>query len=84
MDDELRITLIATGFETAATKRKPYVAGRKPTRELDSKTIAFPQQKTRDTNTREEQPVRREPSYDPEDLEVPTFLRKRIQRRRVS
>ena len=86
LDEELRITLIATGFEAAAVKRKPYVAGRKPQREVDSsKTIAFPQQKAREAPPREEQqPARREPVYDPEDLEVPTFLRKRIQRRRVS
>ena len=81
LDDELRMTLIATGFE-AATKRKPYVAGRKP-RDLDSKTIAFPEQKARENFAREEQP-RSEPVYDPEDLEVPTFLRKRMQKRRVS
>ena len=81
LDEELRMTLIATGFE-AATKRKPYVAGKK-TRDIDSKTIAFPQKKARESQTREEQP-RPEPSYDPEDLEVPTFLRKRMQKRRVS
>ena len=81
LDEELRMTLIATGFE-AATKRKPYVAGKK-TRDIDSKTIAFPQKKARESQPREEQP-RPEPSYDPEDLEVPTFLRKRMQKRRVS
>ncbi len=81
LDEELRITLIATGFE-AATKRKPYVAGRK-TQDLDSKTIAFPRQVVRDTPSRDDEP-RREPAYDPEDLEVPTFLRKRMQKRRVS
>jgi cell division protein FtsZ len=90
LDEELRITLIATGFDTAS-KRKPYVAGKKPTRELDSKTIAFPQKKARENYAREEQPQpqpqsqpRPEPVYDPEDLEVPTFLRKRMQKRRVS
>jgi len=84
LDDELRITLIATGFEAAAVKRKPRVAGRKPQRELDSKTIAFPQQKARETSVAREESSRRDPVYDPEDLEVPTFLRKRIQNRRVS
>jgi cell division protein FtsZ len=81
LDDELRITLIATGFEAVA-KRKPYVAGRRA-RNVDSKTIAFPQQKVREAPIREESP-RPEPVYDPEDLEVPTFLRKRMQNRRVS
>jgi cell division protein FtsZ len=94
LEDELRITLIATGFESAVQRQQPYVAGvnRKPVREpeLDSKTIAFPQQKVRETYaTREplpprEEPPRPEPAYDPDDLEVPTFLRKRIQKRRVS
>jgi cell division protein FtsZ len=82
LDEELRITLIATGFETVAVKRRPFVAGKK-TKETDTKMIAFPQQKVRESYTHEEQP-RREPVYDPEDLEVPTFLRKRMQKRRVS
>lgn len=90
LDEELRITLIATGFEEAATKRKPVVAGTtKPAPEpvSDSKTIAFPQRKVRENYAREETPQpapRPEPAYDPEDLEVPTFLRKRMQKRRVS
>jgi cell division protein FtsZ len=95
LEDELRITLIATGFDTAVQRSKPIVATKKPLREAspDSKTIAFPQPKARETYTREEsvraepirpEPVRPEPTYDPEDLEVPTFLRKRLQKRRVS
>jgi cell division protein FtsZ len=95
LEDELRITLIATGFDTAVQRSKPIVATKKPLREAspDSKTIAFPQPKARETYTREEpvraepirpEPVRPEPAYDPEDLEVPTFLRKRLQKRRVS
>jgi cell division protein FtsZ len=97
LDEELRITLIATGFDAAEAKRRPTtVAGgvRKPQpqpRELDSKTIAFPQQKARDNSQpvapREEavaSSMRQEPTYDPEDLEVPSFIRKRIQRRHVS
>jgi cell division protein FtsZ len=85
MDEELRITLIATGFEAAASKRKPVVAGRKlqPQREPDSKTIAFPQQKVRETNTHDG-PASQEIDYDPEDMTVPAFIRKRIQRRRIS
>jgi cell division protein FtsZ len=95
LEDELRITLIATGFDTAVQRSKPIVATKKPLREAspDSKTIAFPQPKAREPYTREEpvraepirpEPVRPEPTYDPEDLEVPTFLRKRLQKRRVS
>ena len=87
LDEELRITLIATGFESAA-KRKPYVAGKRLVKEPadSSKMIEFPQQKVRDAAPafgQAEQP-RSEPAYDPEDLEVPTFLRKRMQKRRVS
>lgn len=94
LDEELRITLIATGFEDVAARRTPVVAGTgRPAPESisDSKTIAFPQRKARESYAREEapQPVaqpapRPEPAYDPEDLEVPTFLRKRMQKRRVS
>jgi cell division protein FtsZ len=81
--DELRITLIATGFDAVA-QRKPYVAGKRKEEPITStKTIAFPQPpKAREPITREE--PRRETNYDPEDLEVPTFLRKRMQNRRVS
>ena len=80
MAEQLRITLIATGFDAAA-ERKPYVAGR---RQEDRKTIAFPKAKIKEPAERLE-PAQEEPTYDPEDLEVPTFLRKRIQnRRRVS
>jgi cell division protein FtsZ len=81
LTEELRITLIATGFE-AAVQRKPFVTGKRRDT-VDTKTIAFPQSKVRESRPREEQP-RREPVYDPEDLEVPTFLRKRIQNRRAS
>jgi cell division protein FtsZ len=80
LTDELRITLIATGFESSA-RRKPFVAGKR--REPESKTIAFPRSKVREANSREEKP-QREPVYDPEDLEVPTFLRRRVQGRRIS
>jgi cell division protein FtsZ len=85
LTDELRITLIATGFDSAA-QRRPYVAGkRKEETTPSTKTIAFPQPpKARETTYTREEPVRREPAYDPEDLEVPTFLRKRLQNRRVS
>ena len=82
LDDELHITLIATGFETAV-QRKPYVAGRR--RDTDGKTIAFPQPKIRDTAPRDEnEKSRPDKAYDPEDLEIPTFLRKRLQNRRAS
>jgi cell division protein FtsZ len=77
--DELRITLIATGFDAVA-QRRPYVAKR---RDRESKTIAFPQAKVKETYGRMESP-HQEPVYDPEDLEVPAFLRKRMQKRRAS
>lgn len=82
LTDELRITLIATGFDAVA-QRRPYLAKRNE----DSKTIAFPQVKVKENyNSRTEQPAaqRDEPVYDPDDLEVPAFLRKRVQKRRAS
>lgn len=88
LTDELRITLIATGFDAVA-QRRPYVAAggsissSSVRRELDSKTIAFPQPKVKESFAREA-PSRGETVYDPEDLEVPTFLRKRMQKRQAS
>jgi cell division protein FtsZ len=83
LGEELRITLIATGFD-AATQRKPYVAGKRKDPAIEAKTIAFPQPAAKPREVSTPEPLRREPVYDPEDLEVPTFLRKRMQGRRVS
>lgn len=81
LTDELRITLIATGFGATAEQQKPTTVSRKG----DSKTIAFPRPKVASSYEIEERVASRpEPAYDPEDLEVPTFLRKRMQRRRAS
>jgi cell division protein FtsZ len=85
LSDELRITLIATGFDGAVRQQQqPRTNGR--VREAgESKTIAFPQSKVKESAyQRAEEPTHQETGYDPEDLEVPTFLRKRLQRRRVS
>lgn len=68
MDGELRVTVIATGFEMAAEARKPVAntAGNYPSavahHERSDKTVPFP--------------VR---TYNPDDLEIPAFLRKRQQ-----
>jgi cell division protein FtsZ len=82
LSDELRITLIATGFDAVA-QRRPYVAKRY---EGDAKTIVFPQAKVKETHGHGRslpQPAQfDEPVYDPEDLEVPAFLRKRMQQKR--
>ncbi|MDX1520625.1 MAG: cell division protein FtsZ, partial [Anaerolineae bacterium] len=74
MSDSLRITLIATGFDAVA-QRKPYVAGR---RTDERKMISFPRAKIKESSDLAD-PIS-EPAYDPEDLEVPTFLRKRQRR----
>jgi cell division protein FtsZ len=85
LTDELRITLIATGFDSIA-QRRPYVAGIK--RQGESKTIAFPQVKVVTKEGTYNRPVAPQPqpetAYDPDDLEVPAFLRKRMQNRRAS
>jgi cell division protein FtsZ len=80
LSDELRITLIATGFDAVA-QRRPYVAGKR--RDGQAKTIAFPQAKVKEAYGRTES-SRQEPVYDPDDLEVPAFLRKRLQKSRAS
>lgn len=82
LTDELHITLIATGFDAIEEKKLPHSDGSR--KASDSKTIAFPQPKSPDTAPETERAPRKSPAYDPEDLEVPTFLRKRIQRRRAS
>jgi cell division protein FtsZ len=79
LTDELRITLIATGFDAVA-QRRPYVAGKR--RDGQSKTIAFPQSKIKETPGRTQ--PHQDTVYDPDDLEVPAFLRKRMQKRRAS
>jgi len=78
LTDELRITLIATGFDAVA-QRRPYVAKR---RDGDAKTIVFPQVKVKESHGRPQPARLDEPAYDPEDLEVPAFLRKRMQQKR--
>ena len=66
MDDEVQITVIATGFEVAAQARKPVSSARSfpaaVAHERSDKTVPFP--------------VR---TYNPDDLEIPAFLRKRQQ-----
>jgi cell division protein FtsZ len=66
MQGEIRVTVIATGFEVAAAVQKP-VPGARPflsavTPERSDKTVPFP--------------VR---TYNPDDLDIPAFLRKRQQ-----
>lgn len=87
LNEELRITLIATGFDAVAEQQMPYSGGRDTV-----KTIAFPPQQTaRNGETAEYAPVERPaPRMQPieesgrGDLEVPAFIRKSMQRRRVS
>ena len=66
MDGELRVTVIATGFEVAAEARKPLSAGgaypSAVSQERTDKTVPFPVS-----------------TYNPDDLEIPAFLRKRQQ-----
>ena len=67
MDGEIRVTVIATGFEIASEARKPVSSGIRPfpaavSTERSDKTVPFP--------------VR---TYNPDDLDIPAFLRKRQQ-----
>lgn len=86
LTDELRITLIATGFDAVAEQQMPYSGGRDTV-----KTIAFPPQPARNGEATEYAPVERPaPRMQPAeesvrgDLEVPAFIRKSMQRRRAS
>ena len=64
MEDELRVTVIATGFEIAAEARRPipslHQAPSAVATERSEKTVPFP--------------VR---TYNPDDLEIPAFLRRK-------
>jgi cell division protein FtsZ len=67
MDGEIRVTVIATGFEVAAEARRPVSSSVRPfpaavATERSDKTVPFP--------------VR---TYNPDDLDIPAFLRKRQQ-----
>lgn len=65
MEDEIRVTVIATGFDAAAEAQKPINIQALPTavaRERSDKTVPFP--------------VR---TYNPDDLEIPAFLRRKRQ-----
>lgn len=66
LEDEIRVTVIATGFEAAAEARKP-LSSAQPlpaavASERSEKTVPFP--------------VR---TYNPDDLEIPAFLRRKRQ-----
>lgn len=61
MHDLVRITVIATGFDTVGARRKPYVAGQAAAA-ATRKTIEFP-------NVQK--------GYDQDNLDIPAFLRRR-------
>ncbi|MCS6845404.1 MAG: cell division protein FtsZ [Caldilineales bacterium] len=66
LEDELRVTVIATGFDAAAEARKPTTA-QKPVvsavgTERSEKTVPFPAR-----------------TFSPDDLEIPAFLRRHRQ-----
>jgi len=92
LDDELHITLIATGFDAIAD-RKPFGNDAPRRQNADGKTIAFPQPgkaaapaatATAASASKEQPPVDYEPVYDPDNRDVPAFIRRRLQKRRVS
>lgn len=65
MEDDIRVTVIATGFEAAAEARKPLLTQESTSavaHERSEKTVPFP--------------VR---TYNPDDLEIPAFLRRKRQ-----
>ncbi|MDX1615826.1 MAG: cell division protein FtsZ [Candidatus Promineifilaceae bacterium] len=77
MEDEIRITVIATGFERAMQQLRPMgqridraLPTGRPIRESEPASLG-PQERPR------KPPVREQPSFNFNDLEIPTFLRKR-------
>ncbi len=87
LGDELRITLIATGFDSAQEKRNPVVAGgSRKTTETGGKTISFPKPTKAPDPTPAPTPSRttpQQPEADPQEsgtLDVPSFIRRRHRR----
>lgn len=79
MGDELRITVIATGFERSLTRRQlvqqQYSHSATPVTTPPQRQPAQPQQAPVREEQREKQPV--QPKFTPNNLDIPAFLRRR-------
>ena len=78
MGDEIRVTVIATGFERTGVPRR--ITPRPVTRTIDGKLINHPLESINVSaqQTNNNQPVEFKPqTFRTEDLDIPTFLRNR-------
>ena len=77
MDEEVKITVIATGFDSEATRQTPmrHVAAEEPTLLVEKKPPYAP--RPTPPPMREEEPVISH-SDDADELEIPAFIRKKI------
>jgi cell division protein FtsZ len=72
MDEDIRITVIATGFDSAGVPRRMLRSRSRPDQ-------TQPAQTTQQNSRQQMAPAEMQPaSFNPEDLDIPTFLRKRI------
>ena len=67
LNDEIRITVIATGFETEGHEEKNQISRPTPTREFQESAPSIEMNK---------EPVKEEKIEEEEDLDIPVFLRK--------
>jgi cell division protein FtsZ len=69
MGDDIRITVIATGFDTVGMPRRMLRTKQRPAQSNQNMNMA-----NQSTDQRELEPA----TFNPEDLDIPTFLRKRV------
>ena len=83
MEDKMRITVIATGFDRSMSRRQVLQQqyGRSTTAQSAPPPTAQPQREVRETVDVEAQPAREpeqaQPKFTPNNLEIPAFLRRR-------
>jgi cell division protein FtsZ len=78
MGDEIRVTVIATGFDRAAMPRR-VVPRQRAASTHSSPQKAAPKQVESQRQSQVRQPLELEPAaFNREDLDIPTFLRKRV------
>ena len=83
MGDEIRVTVIATGFERSGVPRRILRPTRHHVEKKENKSLVFPIQEKVSVSVGAEvmpapkQIAEKKPSYNDNDLDIPTFLRNR-------
>ncbi|MDX1663075.1 MAG: cell division protein FtsZ [Candidatus Promineifilaceae bacterium] len=85
MVDQIRITVIATGFERSTPSRRQMLQERygqlggaeRPSRQVPSRPAAASSEATAEPAATEEQEEPAQPKFSPNNLDIPAFLRRR-------